>query len=313
MTATKPQPVARSDGPREHSDVGDLLTARTAFDLENGPGCQPVRITLGCRQQLADGQHQWLQAGTRDRGAKEDGVYQRPPRLSRKSLAKSVVRDTRLVLDVGRQDPSVPLGQHLGQRSPELGIVRARGREVSAACAERAQGSHRDDRRRQPLGDRAHNALIARSGTVDLVDEHQCRNPQPLQRSHQDAGLWLDTLDGRDHEDRTVQHAQDPFHLRDEVRMARRVDQVDVDVLECERRDGRLDRDAALPLEFHRIRLRGAGVDAADLVDDTGPIQQPFGESCLTGVYMRQDPKVQLFLRHASYPPNRSQRPCRWK
>ena len=31
-------------------------------------------------------------------------------------------------------------------------------------------------------------------------------------------------------------------------------------------------------------------------VDGAGLVQQPFGESCLTGVYMRQDPKVELFL-----------------
>jgi polysaccharide biosynthesis/export protein len=47
-------------------------------------------------------------------------------------------------------------------------------------------------------------------------------------------------------------------------------------------------------------------------VDHAGFVQQPLRESRLTGVYMRQDPKVQLFLRHASYPPNRCQRPCGW-
>ena len=71
--------------------------------------------------------------------------------------------------------------------------------------------------------------------------------------------------------------------------------------LDRERRDGRLDRDAALLLERQRVGLRRAGIDAAELVDDTGRVQQPFGESCLTGVYMRQDPKVQLFLSHTRH------------
>ena len=34
-------------------------------------------------------------------------------------------------------------------------------------------------------------------------------------------------------------------------------------------------------------------IDAADLVDDTGGEEQPLGQACLTGVYMRQDPQVQ--------------------
>ena len=84
----------------------------------------------------------------------------------------------------------------------------------------------------------------------------------------------------------TLKH---PFHLGDEVRMARRIDQVDVDVVDCERRHGRPDRDAALSLQRQRVGLRRAGIDAADCVDDAGLVQQPFGESCLTGVYMRQD------------------------
>jgi len=80
----------------------------------------------------------------------------------------------------------------------------------------------------------------------------------------------------------------------------------DVHVVQRERRNGRADRDAALPLQRERIGLRCPSIDAPEHVDDSGLVQKPFGESCLTGVYMRQDPKVELFLRHASYPPNRS-------
>ena len=44
----------------------------------------------------------------------------------------------------------------------------------------------------------------------------------------------------------TLKH---PFHLGDEIRVARRVDQVDRDVVDDERHDGGLDRDAALPFQ----------------------------------------------------------------
>src|SRR5205807_7669972 len=96
--------------------------------------------------------------------------------------------------------------------------------------------------------------------------------------------------------------------FRNEVRVARRVDQIDRHAVEWERHDGRLDRDAAPLLEGERVGSRRSLVDAADHVDHAGGVQQPFGESCLTGVYMRQDSEVQCFAKQASYPPSRSLR-----
>ena len=52
-------------------------------------------------------------------------------------------------------------------------------------------------------------------------------------------------------------------------------------------------------------------VDAAELADHAGLVQKPFGESCLTGVYMRQDSQVERSSKQASVPPNRSQGPSR--
>ena len=59
-----------------------------------------------------------------------------------------------------------------------------------------------------------------------------------------------------------------------------------------------------LPFERQGIGLGVAVIDAADLVDDTGGIEQPLGEGGLTGVYMRQNPKVQSAHR-ASCPLDR--------
>jgi hypothetical protein len=166
--------------------------------------------------------------------------------------------------------------------------------------------SHRCDRRRQAFRDGLHHTVVAGPRPVDLVHEHQRRNAQPLQCTHQDARLRLHALHGGDDEHRAVEHAQHTLDLRNEVGMARRVDQIDVQVVERERRDGRPDGDAPLPLQLQGIGLRRTQIDAADLVDDTSGVKELLGESCLTGVYMRQDSQVQRFLRHASYPPNRS-------
>jgi len=84
-----------------------------------------------------------------------------------------------------------------------------------------------------------------------------------------------------------------------------RVDQVDRHVVDDERDDRRLDRYPALALQRQRIGLRAPVIDAADLVDDAGGMQQPLGEAGLTGVYVRQDPQVQV-LHGASCPPNGS-------
>src|SRR6266446_2821692 len=119
-------------------------------------------------------------------------------------------------------------------------------------------------------------------------------------------------LDGGNHEHGAVEDAQHPLHLGYEIRVAGRVDQVDRYIVDRERDDRRPDRDAALPFECERIGLRRALVDAADLVDHPGCVEQPLCESCLTGVYMRQDPQVERFAMQASYPPNRSRSPYRW-
>ena len=65
------------------------------------------------------------------------------------------------------------------------------------------------------------------------------------------------------------------------------------EVVEGERDDGGLDRDATLPLQRHRVGLGAAVIDAADLVDNAGREEQPLGQACLAGVNMRQDSEVE--------------------
>ncbi len=198
----------------------------------------------------------------------------------------------------------------LGQRLDERGVQAGHeGRSTRSGRDDPPQG---DDARRQPQADLREDAIGIRARPVDLVHEQERRQAKPLGGTHQDPRLRLDSLDRGDDEDDAVEHVQHALHLGDEVGMTGRVDQVDEDVADRERGDGRPDRDAALLLERQRVRLRRAGVDAAELVDDAGGMQQPLGECRLTGVYMRQDSKVQRSAKQASYPPNRSRTPSRW-
>jgi hypothetical protein len=232
-------------------------------------------------------------------------MHARPLGLCRQAGAEPGVRDRRLVVDVRGQQRVVVLGEEVDQPAGERGVAGAVRREGRAAGAEPAGRSHRDDRRGQLLGDALQHAFVARAAAIDLVDEDERRDTQPLQRAHQHPRLRLDALDRGDDQHGAVEHAQHALDLGDEVRMAGRVEQVDRDVVDGERGDRGLDRDAALPFQRQGIGLGAAVVDAADLVDDTGRVEQPLGEAGLTGVYVGQYSQVQG-LHCASCPPRGS-------
>ena len=95
-------------------------------------------------------------------------------------------------------------------------------------------------------------------------------------------GLRLHGLDGRDHEDGSIEHIKDSIHLGDEVRVAGRVHEVDADVVDDEGRDRGLDRKStAWELQLRRISLSRTRVDAAELVDHSGGVEEPLGQSRL--------------------------------
>ena len=262
------EPLANPNCAGEHADVRDAVSGRAPFDLEDPARQVPALVPLARRQQLCDPAHQVLHAGPCEGGAEEDRVQLPCPRL-------------------------------LGQ----LGVRRAERRERRGLRPGRRGRSHRHHGRSEALLDRLQRLVVVGAGAVDLVHEQERRHAQPLQRPQQQARLRLHPFDGRDHEYGSVQHVQHPLDLRDEVRMAGRVDQVDGDVADRERHDRRLDRDAALPFERERVGLRGAGVDAADLFDRTGRVEQPLRERRLTGVYMRQDSQIERSSQQGSYPP----------
>ena len=130
-------------------------------------------------------------------------------------------------------------------------------------------------------------------GPVDLVDEDQGRDVEPLEGAEQQRRLGLDALDRGDDQDRAVEHAEDALDLRDEVGVARRVDEVDREVADQERGDRGPDRDAAFALEVERVGLGGAGVDAADVIDGAGGEEESLGEGGLTGVDVGEDSEIE--------------------
>jgi len=156
-----------------------------------------------------------------------------------------------------------------------------------------ADGFHRNHRGREPPLECLDNPLVVGAGPVDLVDEDQRRDAEPPESAEQERRLGLDAFDRRNHEDRAVEDTEDAFDLRDEVGMARRVDQVDREVAHEERGDRGPDRDPALALEIEGVGLGGAGVDAADVVDGAGGVEQLLAEGGLTGVDVGEDSEIE--------------------
>ena len=260
--------LADAQRARVHAHVGDAV-----LDLEHGAFRGSVAAGGG-GQQVADAARQLRHSRPGDRRALEDRVHERPPGLCRELLRH------RRAVQVGGEERVVVVGEQLGER----GRPDRRGRDP------------------QLVRDLTRDALRVRPAAVGLVDEDQRRDPQARERAHQHARLRLHALDRAHHQHRAVEHAQHALDLRDEVGVAGRVDQVHDEVVDRERDDRGLDRDAAPAFERERVRLRVAGVDAAERVGDAGVVEQALRQAGLTGIDVRQDAEVQE-LQCGSCPP----------
>jgi hypothetical protein len=226
-------------------------------------------------------------------------------RLGGELLAQAGVRERPIVAHVRAEDRVVVLGEDLDQPCSSGGVVEPQRLDRRGGPAGVADAAQRDDTRRQASGQLREDALGIGPRPVDLVDEDQGRDVQPLQGAEEERRLGLDTLDRGDDEDGTVEDAEDALDLRDEVGVARRIDEVDGQVAEPERGHGRADRDPALAFELERVGLGGAGVDAADVVDRAGREEQPLGESGLTRVDVGEHAEIER-THGASCLPRRS-------
>ncbi len=311
--AAEAQPVAHVDRPREQADVRDLLAGRTAFDLEDGRRDGAVGVARGGRQQLGDACRQCIDARAGDRRAEEDRMHERPLRLRGELVAQSAA--TRRLSRPRRRQQATRRRARRARRSAAA-LKSLSSSAWAVATAARVPSRVTDpsaiaagvSRSEMPFSTRSLSAprrsILFTNMSVGMRSRWSARINRRV------CGCTPSTAEIDQHG--AVEHAQHPLHLGDEVRVAGRVDQVDRDVVDRERHDGGLDRDAALPFQRQEVGLGRAVIDAAELVDDTGRVEQPLGESCLTGVYMRHDPQVQRSAKQASYPPNRSQSPSRW-
>ncbi|KRA48111.1 hypothetical protein ASD97_35090 [Streptomyces sp. Root63] len=293
VRAAETQYLAGVHGPPDHTDVRGPLAVRGPVDLEHRAPGRRLRVPRGGGQQSGDAVDQGVDARAGGGGAEEDRVDAAPGGLFGQRPEEPGVGETRRVVDVRAQQLVVVPGEQVGERTGEAGIGPGERGARRGPGAEVPGGAHRDDVRGEPFGDARQQRAVPCAGPVGLVDEQQGRDAQSAQGAQQDAGLRLDALHRGHDQDGSVEHAEDPLHLGDEVRVAGGVDQVDRGGAEGEGDDGGLDGDAASALQGEGVGLCAAVVDAADGVDGSGGVEEPLGQACLTGVDMRQDSQVQ--------------------
>ena len=154
----------------------------------------------------------------------------------------------------------------------------------------------------QLLGD----ALRIGAGPIAFIDKG---DPGDLVSGHLPVdgdGLRLDPADRAEDEHRAVEDAQGPLHLDGEVNVPGGVNDVDIVVFPGTVGSGRLDGDAALPLQFHVVHSRADTVLAAHLVDGVNPLgeeQYPFRQGGFARIDVGADTDIpyfaQVFFHHA--------------
>ena len=112
----------------------------------------------------------------------------------------------------------------------------------------------------------------------------------------------MNPLHRGDDQNRSVQNGQGAIHLRYEVGVAGRVDQVDLQISDREGNYRGAYRDSPLSLEVVAVGAGVAGVDTAQIRD--GPVleQQTLRQACLAGVHVSEHADVHYPANHARFP-----------
>ncbi len=149
----------------------------------------------------------------------------------------------------------------------------------------------------QPLLDFLKHPVELGADAVELVDEADPRHAVLRRLPPDGFALRLDPLNGREHDDGTVQHAQRSLDLGREVDVSGRVDDIDRDRLAVgifpaagDRR--RHDRDSPLSLLGEVVGRGVTLVDVPHAVDRAGVVQDSFGRGRLAGVDVGDDADV---------------------
>ena len=102
----------------------------------------------------------------------------------------------------------------------------------------------------------------------------------------------MDAVGGADHDDGHVRRGQTGVHIGGEIGIARRIEQVDLDVVDGERGQGRRDGQLAGDLLGLEVTGGGALLDRASSGDHAGGGQEGLGQRRLPGTVMADESDV---------------------
>ncbi|OQA41604.1 MAG: hypothetical protein BWY52_02509 [Chloroflexi bacterium ADurb.Bin325] len=179
--------------------------------------------------------------------------------------------------------------QHIGERPGPLGD------QIHHADEAILHADGQLDRQRvgaEPVADHADGAPEVCADPIHLVDEADARDAVAVGLPPDGLRLGLDAGHRIEDHHAAIEHAQAALHLRGEIDVARRVDDVDLVAVPLAG-DGRgLDRDAALALLHHPVGDGRALIDVAHAVGLAGVVEDALGGGGLAGVDMRDDADV---------------------
>ena len=176
-------------------------------------------------------------------------------------------------------------------QQPHAAALDRDGADEIAAPADRPV--HRRGVERERLLDLVEQVERIAALAVHLVDEGDDRDVAQPADLEQLSGARLDALGGVDHHDGGIDRGQRAVGVLGEVLVARRVEQVEDEVVVFEGHHRGDDRDAALPLDRHPVGLGRAavalGLDVAGELDGAAEQQKLLGQRGLAGIGMRDD------------------------
>ena len=165
-----------------------------------------------------------------------------------------------------------------------------------------ADGNLQRDRvRAEPVADFLEHGLEVGPFAVELVDERQPRHMVLVGLPPDGFALGLDAFAGAEHHDAAIEHAQAALDFGREIDVARRVDQIDDDVLPRKLHARRVDRDAALGLFGIVVGRGGAPVDLAGAMLRAAGKEHPLGDGRLAGVDVGNDADVANFFEGSGH------------
>jgi len=167
--------------------------------------------------------------------------------------------------------------------------------EIDNALEIRFRANRDLDRNRtsaEALADGLDHVLEISTSLVHLIDKANARNLVLVTLPPDGFGLRLHARYGVEQRNRAIEHAQRTLDFSCEVDVARRINNVDTDIVPGAGRCSGRDRNTTLLLLLHIVHRRRAFMHFADAVRNARIEQNALSRSRLTGVDMRHDSDV---------------------